>query len=59
VPSELSQLTNLTNLDLSFNKLESVPSELSQLTNLTNLYLSFKFVNCVTIDEFNKFGFIF
>jgi len=34
VPSELSQLKNLKNLDLSHNKISSVPSELSQLTYL-------------------------
>ena len=39
VPSELSQLKNLTHLYLNNNNLCLVPSELSQLKNLTSLHL--------------------
>ena len=41
IPSELGQLTSLTNMDLSYNSLTgTIPSELDQLTALTymNLY---------------------
>ncbi len=40
LPPELSQLTNLTLLDLSNNQLKALPPELSQLTNLSVLHLS-------------------
>ena len=41
IPSEIENLTNLTNLDLSHNQLTGeIPSEIYNLTNLTNLDLS-------------------
>ena len=42
VPAELSQLTELASLDLSYNRLTGpIPAELGQLTRLTRLDLSF------------------
>jgi len=40
VPPELTRLTNLRWLSLSYNRLTAVPPELAQLTNLQVLYLS-------------------
>ena len=41
IPSEIENLTNLTVLDLSFNKLTgNIPPEIGNLTNLTYLHLS-------------------
>jgi Leucine-rich repeat (LRR) protein len=39
LPPEIGQLTNLTMLDLSLNRLSKLPPEIGQLTNLTRLYL--------------------
>jgi len=39
IPSEIGNLTSLTQLDLSYNQLTDIPSEIENLTNLTGLYL--------------------
>jgi Leucine-rich repeat (LRR) protein len=39
LPSEVGQLTNLTELDLDYNELTSLPPEIGQLINLTELDL--------------------
>lgn len=39
IPTEISQLTNLTKLLLKTNKLTSLPQEFEQLTNLQMLNL--------------------
>ena len=41
IPPEISQLTNLTVLDLENNRLTKLPPEISQLTNLTHLNLKY------------------
>ena len=38
--SQISNLANLTQLHLSFNKITQIPDEISNLANLTQLYLS-------------------
>jgi len=38
-PNQLDELKNLTTLDLSWNKLESLPAQIEKLTSLTTLYL--------------------
>jgi len=40
LPPEITQLTNLTNLDLRDNQLSTLPPEITQLTNLTELALN-------------------
>ena len=39
-PCQLSTLTNLASLDLSFNKIQSAPCNLASLSNLTSINLS-------------------
>eukprot|EP00002_Diphylleia_rotans_P020388 TRINITY_DN395_c0_g1_i5.p1 TRINITY_DN395_c0_g1~~TRINITY_DN395_c0_g1_i5.p1 ORF type:complete len:108 (-),score=16.78 TRINITY_DN395_c0_g1_i5:18-341(-) len=39
VPESIGQLTNLTGLDLTWNRLSSLPESIGQLTNLKELYL--------------------
>ena len=39
LPAEIGMLTNLTRIDLSYNRLTSIPAELEKLTNLTRLDL--------------------
>ncbi|VDM47289.1 unnamed protein product [Toxocara canis] len=40
LPSEVSKLTNLTFLDLSFNCLQSVPPEMGDMSSLCHLFLN-------------------
>ncbi|NJM46680.1 MAG: leucine-rich repeat domain-containing protein [Alkalinema sp. RU_4_3] len=39
-PESIAQLTNLTKLNLSKNKISEIPEWISSLANLTELYLS-------------------
>ena len=39
MPAEISELRNLTSLDLSYNRLTALPAEISELRNLTSLDL--------------------
>ncbi len=41
LPSEIGQLSNLQELDLSYNKLPSLPAEIGQLSSLQTLNLSY------------------
>lgn len=43
LPPEIGQLTNITSLNLGYNKLNNLPDEITRLKNLTSLNLEF---NC-------------
>ena len=51
IPSEISQLINLTHLDLDFNRLKQLPPEINMLINLRHLKLHHN--QLITIN-FNK-----
>ena len=45
IPSEIGNLTNLTNLNLSFNELTGeIPTEIGNLTNLESLNLDYNYL---------------
>jgi len=50
LPSEIGNLTSLTELDLSNNKLATVPPELGNLTSLEFLSLSSNELNSVPLE---------
>ena len=51
MPESLAQLSNLQELDLSYNQLTSLPKEINQLHSLEQLYLE---GNSISKEEQNR-----
>lgn len=56
VPNEIYVLTNLTNLQLSYNDIGYIPTELCLMTNLRSLYLSNANIKSIPNDITNMYN---